>query len=212
MATIPRERIALIVFIACIAIILAGIGAYLYAGHSWNYAATRIDDAAGEMDGYKVVLYEGIAIPESPQVDSRGMLRDHPVSLDAAKRDYANKGATVFTLNTHDMDSYEHPRYFEKNGYRVAVLYIPTDATPARIDELCDDVASHSVQASIAITPSATWNAGDNGFDAIIELESDAALAAGYGDSDSYMVKMPAAGSVGAILISPSELLSARTR
>lgn len=57
---VTREHKALVLFFA---LALAGLGfAYFYItslGHSWNIAASAIDDMSGELRGYTVILYEG---------------------------------------------------------------------------------------------------------------------------------------------------------
>ncbi|MDO4182817.1 MAG: hypothetical protein Q4E12_04325 [Coriobacteriia bacterium] len=45
---------------------LACIAGYIVAGHNWNYTATQINDAVGDMDEYTVLLYEGTVVPETP--------------------------------------------------------------------------------------------------------------------------------------------------
>lgn len=44
---------------------LLGLGWYLVAGHSWNVAASNIDDTFGSMDGYTAIVYEGTAVPQT---------------------------------------------------------------------------------------------------------------------------------------------------
>lgn len=52
------------VFAALIVLSLAGLGWYLVAGHSWNVAASNIDDTFGSMEGYTAIVYAGTAEPE----------------------------------------------------------------------------------------------------------------------------------------------------
>ena len=56
-----REKAALAVFAALIVLSLSGLGWYLLAGHSWNVAASNIDDTFGSMDGYTAIVYAGTA-------------------------------------------------------------------------------------------------------------------------------------------------------
>ncbi|WP_371298185.1 hypothetical protein [Paraeggerthella sp.] len=64
-----REKIALAVFAALIVLSLGGLGWYLVAGHSWNVAASNIDDTFGNMDGYTAIVYAGTVPPEDPDAD-----------------------------------------------------------------------------------------------------------------------------------------------
>ena len=65
MSVKSREKIALAVFAALIVLSLLGLGWYLVAGHSWNVAASNIDDTFGSMDGYTAIVYEGTAVPQT---------------------------------------------------------------------------------------------------------------------------------------------------
>lgn len=65
-----RERIALGVF-ACLLLVGAiALFSYINAGHGLNVAATTIDDAAGDMTGYGVILFEGTVKPDDAASDS----------------------------------------------------------------------------------------------------------------------------------------------
>ena len=64
MSVKSREKIALAVFAALIVLSLLGLGWYLVAGHSWNVAASNIDDTFGSMDGYTCLLYTSDAADE----------------------------------------------------------------------------------------------------------------------------------------------------
>ncbi|MDR0515120.1 MAG: hypothetical protein LBG81_08175, partial [Coriobacteriaceae bacterium] len=62
-----REKIALLGFSVLILIGMGFLVGYLAIGHSWNVAASNIDDAAGSMDGYITILYEGVVpLKEKP--------------------------------------------------------------------------------------------------------------------------------------------------
>jgi hypothetical protein len=100
---------------------VAGIAAYLVAGHSWNYAATRIDDAAGEMEGYNVILYEGTAVPAQSRVDSQDRLSFAPASLASAANRYREKGAIVYQLDLVHPSRYSDPVVLGNEGYRIGV-------------------------------------------------------------------------------------------
>lgn len=54
-----REGIALAVFGFLVAAGFIALTTYISAGHNLNYASTGIDDIAGSMSGYGVILYEG---------------------------------------------------------------------------------------------------------------------------------------------------------
>ena len=211
MSSLPREKIALVVFTACILLIVAGIIAYMVAGHSWNYAASRIDDAAGEMEGYRIVLYEGTAIPDGARIDSNGALRTKPASIESTKRDYIDKGADVFVIDSSNLAAYHHPAIFERDGYRVGVFTAENEDSKIVMQQKSDFLANHQCDVVIAITPSADLVSKIEGIDVILDLEQTGPLSANSVNSHRYRVKMPETGAIEAIVISPSEVVSART-
>ena len=210
MASIPREKIALFVLTAVILLITAGIAWYLIAGHSWNYAATAIDDAAGNMEDYRIILYEGTAAPSSKQVDDKGNLTFTPVSLASTAKDYEEKGATVFTLDSLNLETYREPQVFERDGYRVGVVYAAVEDTTLQVQEKVDKLIERKVNVVIAIAQDNSRLAQVEGIDAVIDLEAGSSLSA-RNDDNGFRITMPAVGSIGVIVLSPSDVLSARS-
>lgn len=62
MKKLSREKIALVIFAL---LVVFGFGALMFymtgVGHSFNVAASSIDDAAGDLDEYTAIVYEGTA-------------------------------------------------------------------------------------------------------------------------------------------------------
>ena len=54
-----REKQALGVFLLLIVLSTFGIAWYMVAGHSWNVAASSIDEKVGQMEGYTSIVYAG---------------------------------------------------------------------------------------------------------------------------------------------------------
>ena len=54
-----REKQALGVFLILIVLSTFGIAWYMVAGHSWNVAASSIDEKVGQMEGYTSIVYAG---------------------------------------------------------------------------------------------------------------------------------------------------------
>lgn len=55
-----REILALILLVVLGLSVAFGMGWYILVGHNWNRAATHIDDLVGSMDGYTVIVYDGV--------------------------------------------------------------------------------------------------------------------------------------------------------
>ena len=87
MSSETREKQALVVFLLLIVLGMSGLVWYLFAGHSWNVAASNIDDSVGQMEGYTVILYAGTMPEKSSSTAKSTSLADSPgnVSADAQK-------------------------------------------------------------------------------------------------------------------------------
>lgn len=93
-----REKQALGVFLLLIVLSTFGIAWYMVAGHSWNVAASSIDEKVGQMEGYTSIVYAG-TLPvqaDAKTLDSQNgsdaQLEDGVGSADAAEK--ADKGAS----------------------------------------------------------------------------------------------------------------------
>lgn len=61
MKRLSREKTALAFFALLVVVGLGALGFYIASiGHSWNVAASNIDDATGQMNDYTAILYEGV--------------------------------------------------------------------------------------------------------------------------------------------------------
>ncbi len=65
-----REKIALVVFVFLVVFAGCCLGGYLVAGHSWNVAASSIDDTFGSMEGYTAIVYEGTVDPRPAEASA----------------------------------------------------------------------------------------------------------------------------------------------
>ena len=65
MASVKREKIALIGFVTLLVVGLVAICTYLFVGHSWNFLATTVDDISGSMNGYAVITFQGTVPPNT---------------------------------------------------------------------------------------------------------------------------------------------------
>ncbi len=203
---LSRERIALVVFAAVIVLITAGIAFYLFVGHSWNYAATRIDDAAGEMQDYRVIAFEGTAIPAASQVKDDGQRFYSPVSRESVITEYQDKGATVFFIDASDLDNYESPVVFEKDAYRVGVFLVAEDDTTADIRQKLSQLETRAADVVVVFAESVKRLEKIEGIDVVVRVSTQ------KDDADLPMaaLDMPAVGNVGTIVISPSDVLATR--
>ena len=102
MSTRTREKQALGVFAVLIVLSLLGLGWYLVAGHSWNVAASTIDEKVGQMDGYVALVYSGTLLPEPEEVASASSSKNAD-GESAAGQSESSSSRSVFdslTLNS----------------------------------------------------------------------------------------------------------------
>lgn len=136
-----RELVALGVFGV---LVLAGfvvLTSYINAGHNLNVAATSIDDIAGDMTGYDVVLFEGTALPSSDSgasansSESQESSSDSPsqtVTLEEARKHYGDKNASVMEVGPDSFQDYVTGRIVMKQGHAYGIFSL----TPDMVSEL----------------------------------------------------------------------------
>ncbi|MBC5582780.1 alcohol dehydrogenase [Eggerthella sp. NSJ-70] len=300
MSVQSREKIALAVFAALIVLSLFGLGWYLIAGHSWNVAASNIDDTFGSMDGYTAIVYEGTAVPKA--VDEKGASgagadagassgakaadvadaaspeageskdperNEHEaeesaskersaaeeglperdaadgtdgaadadadagasssagtgtgtlangtsakakpgVTVAEAQRSYEDKKATVFSLDTVDLDQYGEGTILKKGDHRFGVFSVTEPTTVRALEKQVAYFAAHKVDFIVAITPDKAYVEGASGIDIVVSTQDEDLFVMGETIDGTFYVDAPEVGKVGTILISPSNVVSAK--
>ena len=272
MSVKSREKIALFVFLALIVLSLCGLGWYLVAGHSWNVAASNLDDTFGSMDGYTAIVYPGTAVepvagkgagdaaaeddavgdaadgPESaegaaagkeagagspdapgtsggkdatgtagiasaPGTDAGESLlgsKKKTLSAQEAKEGYEEKGATVFSLDTVDLDAYREGVILKKGGHRFGVFGIAEPTSTIVLEKQIAYFKRHKVDFIVLVTPDKEYAEDVSGIDIVVSTQDEDLFVMGETIDGTFYVDAPAVGSVGAILISPSNVVSAK--
>ena len=199
-----REKIALVVFLALIVSTLAGIGAYLHVGHSWNQAAISIDSASGDMEGYTAIVYRGVCVPSVRE--ARDMQK--PVPVTSVVRSYREKGAVVLRLDVLHPETYDGEDIYLVGSQRVGVFYAPATMTPFAIERHVAWFKRHEVDLLLCIAEdSSTLVNNSRGVDVVISLGSETRLRAGTIIDDTYFTDVPIVGRVGTIFITPEGFL-----
>ena len=114
---------------------------YINAGHNLNVAATSIDDIAGDMTGYDVVLFEGTALPSSDSDTSPDSSENEEggsdsssqaVTLEEARMHYSEKNASVMEVGPDSFQDYMTGRIVMKQGHTYGIFSL----TPDMVSEL----------------------------------------------------------------------------
>lgn len=257
-----REKIALVVF--ALLVVMAGccLGGYLVAGHSWNVAASSLDDTFGSMEGYTVIAYEG-TIASSDNEDLRHVEGSHGESDDVrddvaderdaadgpaatsedsatgesalgeAPRDssptakaesgkrfvsveqvcasYEEKNATVFALDIANLDRYSEGTILKKGSCRFGVFSVDKSTRPLQVKRMVGYFEKHEVDFVVAIASDKKLVEDiADGIDIVISIRDEELFVTGEMIDGTFFVDAPERGSVGAILISPSNVVSAK--
>ena len=247
MSVKSREKIALAVFAALIVLSLLGLGWYLVAGHSWNVAASNIDDTFGSMDGYTAIVYEGTAVPQTaaekaaeaakeekaakgaagsassaveaePDASAAAGARSNgtsakskpTVTVAEAQKSYEDKKATVFSLDTTDLGQYGEGIILKKGGHRFGVFSVTAPTTVRAIEKQVAYFVKYKVDFIVAITPDKAYVDDASGIDIVISTQDEDLFVMGETIDGTFYVDAPEAGKVGTILISPSNVVSAK--
>ncbi len=231
MASTRREKIALCIFALLILGSLGGLLWYLVAGHSWNVAATNIDDTFGSMAGYNVVLYEGseeldekrhlktgpdmlekesVIEDERPAAASAAKASALPLTIESVEESYEEKGASAFVLDIEDPLLYQEGTILRRGDKRFGVVSVETIADRPDLREAVKEFEAAAVDMVIAIAPRKGLVKGVDGIDVAICTEELDLLAMGKTIDATLYVAPPEHGSVGAILVSPSNVVSAK--
>lgn len=272
------------VFAALIVLSLAGLGWYLVAGHSWNVAASNIDDTFGSMEGYTAIVYAGTAEPQpssaagasgagkpsSPDegsssegaeerdpegasqpasepaaedapsngnapdsqkdAPSSGNASDsekdtsasfagataragaQPLSVAEVRESYEDKDAAVFELDTVDPSRYSEGVILKRGAHRFGVLSVSADEGFAarRIEGQVAYFAEHEVDFVVVVTDDRELLEDAEGVDIVVATQDEDPLVMGETVGSTFYVDAPEKGKVGAILISPSNVVSAK--
>lgn len=179
MSTRTREKQALGVFAVLIVLSLLGLGWYLVAGHSWNVAASTIDEKVGQMDGYVALVYSGTVLPDPEEVASASSSKN-AVGDSAAGQSESSSSRSVFDSLTPaskksapSSSTMGDMRSDEASGFTSDVAGI---AAPVVSDD--EDSAGRSASAAAGASTSSSLT-GE------VESYADASQASSAEDADA---------------------------
>ncbi|WP_139653159.1 alcohol dehydrogenase [Raoultibacter phocaeensis] len=307
MSNVPREKIALVVFVGLIAVSLFGLVGYLAVGHSWNVAASNIDDATGQMDGYTAIVFKGTVDPavletkaENKKNDasassgskasedaardvesglsgledpyglggtgsdagasgspadsghdsepgasgssaesghdsdaaasglpadteqgaetapgstgsaSSTTKRKPPIAIEDVEQSYLDKNATVFSIDAENLERYREGTILKKGSDRFGVFSVTPKMTKRMIEAQVAYFQTYNVDFIVVLTPDKEIVEEAEGIDIVISTQDEGLFVMGETINGTFYVNAPEIGSVGVILISPSNVVSAK--
>ena len=300
-----REKIALVFFCCLVILGFGGLIGYLALGHSWNVAASNIDDATGSMEGYTVIIYPGTIDPflepvpeevaelpdkepsdkaasdkeapdkelldkaasdkeapekeapekeapdkEAPDKDGvaakgadvqedadeadasdpggKGLPREGgipgseaedrrrppkaaaPVDTAEILARYREKKAMVLPLDTENLWRYHDGTIRKVGTQRFGVFAVTEDESRYQIARKVSYFKRHEVDFIVALAPDTELLRDIKGIDIVISVQEEGLFVMGETKNGTFYVSAPDIGSVGAILISPNKVVSAK--
>lgn len=332
MSSETREKQALVVFLLLIVLGMSGLVWYLFAGHSWNVAASNIDDSVGQMEGYTAILYAGTmpekssstakstsledssgnmsadaqksssngvdpidpeqASPDSKTVaessdrdraadgetasgvldgsdtensaggksggsaDAAAESTEHSaepsessesldataagssstscdvsidsatdadsdrklstnsarrsVSSDEVRESYEEKGAGVLVLDLSQPEIYSEGTIVKRGERRIGVISITRPLNEVLAKRILTPFREAKVDVMVCIAPEKSYVSGISGFDVVVCTSDDSVSVIGETANKTFFVNAPTVGCVGATLVSPSNVVSAK--
>ena len=203
-----RERIALVVFLLLVVSVLVAGVVYINVGHKWNTAATTIDEAAGSLDGYTVLVYDGLKVP--PTFDDKAETSHEVTSKVSLASAYEAKHASVITLHTGDLGFYREGVILKAGDKRVGVFSVATLEDASRYQNTVTALKDQAVDYTVCLA----WDDsllvaahGTRDIDVVVDLDLDPARE-GSVSSGTYEVSAPPVGKIGSVLVSPTNVVS----
>lgn len=256
MKKLSREKMALVFFAV---LVVFGLGALMFyianIGHSFNVAASSIDDAAGDLGDYTAIVYEGTAekkkamgesgldsIPQEginralelgtdqaiqttetdevtaseavPKSSADAQVEEEEaksVTLSQARNSFLHKNASVLTLDVVDPTLYLAPTIVKAGKYRFGILAIDeASALPYYISSRINAYEAADVDFIVAVVDDLSRVRNTEGIDIIVSTQEEGLNPVGVSSDGVFFNDAALTGEVGAILISPSKVISAK--
>ncbi len=149
--------------------------------------------------------------PSASTPSENESLGDAGVFVSDVREDYEVNGAVVLTLDLEHLESYGNPLIMEGNGRSIGVFSLERAISEKRLDDILEDLAESGAQTVVCLTKRPAYLPVLDGVDVVILSEDDPDFS-GNGQivNDTFIVSSPQKGSVGCVLVTASNVASAR--
>lgn len=231
-----REKVALLVF--ALLVILGGsvLLRYFETGRTWNVAASAVDDAFGQMQGYSAVVFDGtydpldVLRPARAPMYEKGeaptsigsmvaselsrlpvAMRERPVYASDVRALYEDKGAGVITVDIDDLERYRDPVVLRAGEKKIGVVAIDYYATRQRLEALRNQLREAGAESLICLVPRLSCLATAEGFQSVVVTDdSQADPGVGADIQGAHVVYAPEKDSVGVVLLTALNVPSSK--
>lgn len=136
--------------------------------------------------------------------------KSQPVSPEEVQTNYEQKGATVLVLDTADPSRYSDGVILKRGSKRIGVFSVDVPLSEKTAEARVKYFRDCKVDLVVCISSVRTYVRNLQGADIVITLQDEEVSTMGGNSNGSFFVNAPYMNSVGAILVSPSNVVSAK--
>ena len=126
------------------------------------------------------------------------------------RTNYEEKGATVLVLDTADPSEYSDGVILKRGSKRIGVFSVDVPLSEKAAESRIKYFRDSKVDLVVCISSVRTYVRNLQGADIVITLQDDEVSTMGGNSNGSFFVNAPHVDSIGAILVSPSNVVSAK--
>ena len=136
--------------------------------------------------------------------------KTQPVTPQDVQTNYEEKGATVLVLDTTDPSQYSEGVILKRGSKRIGVFSVDVPLSEKAAESRIKYFRDCKVDLVVCISSVRTYVRNLQGADIVITLQDEEVSTMGGNSNGSFFVNAPHVDSVGAILVSPSNVVSAK--
>lgn len=136
--------------------------------------------------------------------------KSQPVSPEEVQANYEEKGATVLVLDTADPSRYSDGVILKRGSKRIGVFSVDVPLSEKTAEARVKYFRDCKVDLVVCISSVRTYVRNLQGADIVITLQDEEVSTMGGNSNGSFFVNAPYVNSIGAILVSPSNVVSAK--
>lgn len=136
--------------------------------------------------------------------------KSQPVAPEEVQANYEEKGATVLVLDTADPSQYSEGVILKRGSKRIGVFSVDVPLSEKAAEARVKYFRDCKVDLVVCISSVRTYVRNLQGADIVITLQDEEVSTMGGNSNGSFFVNAPRVDSVGAILVSPSNVVSAK--
>lgn len=133
----------------------------------------------------------------------------NPVEPESVRDSYLEKGAQVLVLDTKHPSVYEDGMIVKRGSKRIGVFSVDVPLSEEAAQERLDYFKEAKVDVVVCIASVRSYVRNATGIDVVVTLQDDVSTM-GTNANGTFYVNAPSIDSVGAVLLSPNNVVSAK--